>query len=996
MATEQDIAEAARQKQLAELARDRAVAEQAAATARKAAAEADKAVAEADKAAAEAEKSAAETREATRAAERKAGQDAANQALADEKARVDAAKALVESQQLLDDAKRTAARAAEAGALAAAETEATKKKAIADARKGVLSTWFPAPTVTALDGSITGSLGNTVGQAAAASSIVDAATPIAEAVAAAKPSAVLIVGGSDLAASDWAHAEVVAQTKALSEAARAVASQLEAVVAPQPTTKGLAGAALAEIAGGAAAVVPSLIGSAAQAASYFRSNYDLAALELDAPARVLTTAVAAELQAKNVVVRIDGMALLASAPGTTLSSFDDLLAARWRLMSLRTRASGGTKVAAGVLAETAKTKVTDAAEALAAVDAGNADLLAARRADLHTAEVAAAAAVATTGHLDGLIAAADKVEALIEAFVEKVTTVAASDTMPPLAHAALRDLLHEPGSNLHVLALDIGHVSAEAITKRSFFTRVRACYVGSAEVSAVLVAPTGTVAAAAAQVRTTATKLTLSNGSVSPSLDRNVHSSVTPPSPPEGEGTPGASQPAATAGQSAPPPPPPGPPGPPAPEAGADAPPTQPDGSTPAPAGDRQGDGGDADWTLMVFMAGMNNLAQFADRDIAELEVGLGQGGRVRATVFVKQQTGVRRMIVGGPAEAMAPDTDSGDATTVADFVRWSVAQAPAERYALVLWNHGTGWAPWAQDLGLPELVARSSAIDDARVVNPSIFPASVAALAAGESKVERASRARAILTDDATLHAVDTKELRSLLEDVNATLKGRLDVLAMDACLMSNLEVLHEVHDLVDVVVGSEELEPGDGWNYTTFAGDLAAKVATGGATAEDFGEIAVTAYLKSYETSQEVVTQSALDADRAAAFTATVAGLADALIGRFGEDPAGRQLLTDAVRRSKRFAGDLVDLGHLCRELERIAGTGPVASAAAAVVAGLAPGSDRFVICEGNHGDAVQGVSGVSIYLPVWERSAVYKDLRFAIDSRWDEMLAAFHGAG
>ena len=37
---------------------------------------------------------------------------------------------------------------------------------------------------------------------------------------------------------------------------------------------------------------------------------------------------------------------------------------------------------------------------------------------------------------------------------------------------------------------------------------------------------------------------------------------------------------------------------------------------------------------------------------------------------------------------------DSGNPETPLGFVRWCHNRYPAERYALVLWNHGGGWAP--------------------------------------------------------------------------------------------------------------------------------------------------------------------------------------------------------------------------------------------------------------------------------------------------------------
>ncbi|PYM52925.1 MAG: hypothetical protein DMD79_27460, partial [Candidatus Rokuibacteriota bacterium] len=37
-------------------------------------------------------------------------------------------------------------------------------------------------------------------------------------------------------------------------------------------------------------------------------------------------------------------------------------------------------------------------------------------------------------------------------------------------------------------------------------------------------------------------------------------------------------------------------------------------------------------------------------------------------------------------------ETNTGDPAVLRDFVTWAVTSHPAERYMLVIWNHGAGW----------------------------------------------------------------------------------------------------------------------------------------------------------------------------------------------------------------------------------------------------------------------------------------------------------------
>src|SRR5215207_11005629 len=107
-----------------------------------------------------------------------------------------------------------------------------------------------------------------------------------------------------------------------------------------------------------------------------------------------------------------------------------------------------------------------------------------------------------------------------------------------------------------------------------------------------------------------------------------------------------------------------------------------------------------AKWTVMVYVAGFNNLTTFAAKDLAEMRK-VGSGDGLKVAVFMKrlEQKAAHRIVVGKDGEGeehqnLGPNVASGSPQTLLDFVRWAHAKAPAERYALVIWNHGSGWDP--------------------------------------------------------------------------------------------------------------------------------------------------------------------------------------------------------------------------------------------------------------------------------------------------------------
>lgn len=116
-----------------------------------------------------------------------------------------------------------------------------------------------------------------------------------------------------------------------------------------------------------------------------------------------------------------------------------------------------------------------------------------------------------------------------------------------------------------------------------------------------------------------------------------------------------------------------------------------------------------------------------------------------------------------------------GQKETLADFLSWGVEAYPADRYILVLWDHGGG--------------ATGVCFDE---------------------------------TDDydsLTIHEVND----ALYEYQQQNPDFHLDIVGFDACLMATYEMAAHMAGYADYMVASEELEPGIGWNYYGWLGQLA-----------------------------------------------------------------------------------------------------------------------------------------------------------------------------
>jgi len=111
-------------------------------------------------------------------------------------------------------------------------------------------------------------------------------------------------------------------------------------------------------------------------------------------------------------------------------------------------------------------------------------------------------------------------------------------------------------------------------------------------------------------------------------------------------------------------------------------------------------------------------------------------------------------------------------------------------------------------------------------------------------TSANRDAHVRAILLDDDAKDFLDNAEMKSVLAETKSLLKRKLDILGMDACLMSMAEIGYQIRESADYAVGSEEIAPLEGWPYDAI---LASLVKTPTMTPCDLSTLIVNKYLES-----------------------------------------------------------------------------------------------------------------------------------------------------
>ena len=272
-------------------------------------------------------------------------------------------------------------------------------------------------------------------------------------------------------------------------------------------------------------------------------------------------------------------------------------------------------------------------------------------------------------------------------------------------------------------------------------------------------------------------------------------------------------------------------------------------------------------WTILVYMAADNNLARFGVEDLDEMELA-PTDPEVQVVVQAEfspvdlqyspcpscqaprtfryrvQGTGDRQVGPDGPVEVIG-NRDMTQAASLREFLAWGREQYPAERYALILWNHGGGYK------GL---------IEDKTSAGSAWMP----------------------------------------LTTLRQGLTGGppLDVIDFDMCLMGSADVLELIRGTARVVVFSQDVEPGTGNPYAEI---IRAVQVDPSASPQAVASRWVEAFYDSYEGNRSQTTKSAFDMSQYEHFSTAWRAVGTTLANTMS---ASRVLLGMASQKSQKFA--------------------------------------------------------------------------------------------
>lgn len=446
--------------------------------------------------------------------------------------------------------------------------------------------------------------------------------------------------------------------------------------------------------------------------------------------------------------------------------------------------------------------------------------------------------------------------------------------------------------------------------------------------------------------------------------------------------------------------------------------PTQPRAtSTPWPTAINAGENSGQKWLVMMYQdADDQALERDIMMDLNEMEM-IGSTDQVMIVTQVDRFRGgysgdgnwdsTRRYLVtydddlnnvGSELLMDLGEKNMGDANTLSDFLTWAIQSFPADKHILIMSDHGMGWPGGWSD---PAPAQRD------RSTNAPLVSA---------------------MKDD-IIYLNELEE--ALATAIQTTGIDKFDLIGLDACLMSQMEVYTALAPYARYAVASEETEPGLGWAYTAF---LSLMVYDPDVTTEEVAKNIVESYITQ---DQRIVDDQAraeflaqnssgggffvnrMSAAQLASqlgqnITLTAVNLEDLplLLNAVNQFSFHMQSLDQrAVAQARSYAQSytsifgsnvppsFIDLGHFAALTYKYAGDSATRDQANNILSALS----RVVVAE-KHGPSKPGSTGIAIYFP---NSQLYSTAStgmasysviansFSRASLWDDFLG-YHYAG
>lgn len=413
------------------------------------------------------------------------------------------------------------------------------------------------------------------------------------------------------------------------------------------------------------------------------------------------------------------------------------------------------------------------------------------------------------------------------------------------------------------------------------------------------------------------------------------------------------------------------------------------------------------DWTLIVYIAADNDLRGFAARNIkqmadvgsndflniaVQLDIRITGNKKITRRYYIEQN----KILHVNSEDPTSQKMDSGDPRTLVSCCKWAIENYPAQNYALVLWNHGTGVID-------PET---------GRIINPS--PLFAFNPESNQLELDRSiefleyienidPKFKGICWDDSTGNYLTNQKLDAALNEICTTLLDgqKLNIIGFDACLMAMLEIAEITKKYAHVMVCSQEVELGAGWNYERVLSPFRQSTMS----QEAFAKHIVEAYYEVYSKITPDYTQSAINLDDIEKLETNVNTIANLLTECLSLQKNNSVKNAIQASRSKLLCTHFdepsyVDMHHfytnLLANLKHFSLTNPEQEKTlkASLMQALEKGRSyiKELVLANRVGKNLSLAQGISIYFPERRIHPSYRKTSFAAKNKWITFMTQY----
>lgn len=209
--------------------------------------------------------------------------------------------------------------------------------------------------------------------------------------------------------------------------------------------------------------------------------------------------------------------------------------------------------------------------------------------------------------------------------------------------------------------------------------------------------------------------------------------------------------------------------------------------------------------TVLVYMVAENSLSNATQGDLSELAYAANRNTIPSdCNILVYNDNASQPVItlynrLGANTWKTYAERNSADSTVMLATLQEMVKNYPSEHYALVLWSHGSGWAPMDKTVKEQQTAFLNSQNSGAR-------------------------QARAFGIDN-QVNSYENGAYQMNISSVKWVLTKlgiHMDYILWDACLMQGIETAYELRRQADWIIGAPTETPGNGAPYHTAAAGL------------------------------------------------------------------------------------------------------------------------------------------------------------------------------